>query len=66
MIWPFKKKAEEIFIIVVIGRKAYDYPQDMPLPRVGERVSIENATGVVIDVIHSQYGTFREVKIDTK
>lgn len=63
--WFIRKKKDTVFIIVVIGSKAYDYPEDMPIPRIGEQVRIENAIGIVEAVKHSQYGTFKEVLIET-
>lgn len=41
----FKKK-KTTFIAIVIDGKAYDYPQDLPMPRIGEVVFMENSRGV--------------------
>jgi len=65
MLGFFKRKKEKVFIIVHLHGEAYDYPQDMPLPRIGETVMIENKRGEVISVDHMIYGTFKEIRVQT-
>lgn len=62
----FKKK-KVAFITVVIDGKSYDYPQDLPLPRIGEIVSIESsASGRVTQVFYQMVDkSFRSISIYT-
>lgn len=62
----FKKK-KVTFITVVIDGKSYDYPQDLPLPRIGEIVSIESsASGRVTQVFYQMVDkSFRSISIYT-
>lgn len=40
----FKKKpATPTFLTVEIDGKAYDYPKNLPIPRIGERISISKS-----------------------
>ena len=62
----FKKK-KTTFITVEIGGKAYDYPKDMPLPRIGEVVSMDGSPfGRVTRILYQINGDdFRMISIDT-
>lgn len=63
----FKKK-KATFITVVIDGKSYDYPQDLPIPRIGEVVSIESsASGIVTQVFYQMVDkAFRNISIYTE
>lgn len=63
----FKKK-KTTFITVIIDDKAYDYPQDLPMPRIGEVVSIESsASGRVTQVFYQMVDkAFRSISIYTE
>lgn len=63
----FKKK-KTTFITVVIDGKSYDYPQDLPMPRIGEVVSIESsASGRVTQVFYQMVDkAFRSISIYTE
>lgn len=46
-----KKKID--YITVEINGRAYDYPKFMPIPRLNERVSVDDSPiGTVTDIIH--------------
>lgn len=41
------------FLVVEIGAKAYDYPQHLPMPRIGERISVgDSDIARIVDVLH--------------
>lgn len=41
------------FVVVEIGAKAYDYPQYLPMPRIGERISVGDSNIVrIVDVLY--------------
>lgn len=41
------------YITVEINGKAYDYPRFMPIPKLNERVSINDSIiGTVTDILH--------------
>lgn len=63
----FKKK-KTTFITVIIDDKAYDYPQDLPMPRIGEVVFIENSPGGRVTQVFYQMidKTFRNISIHTE
>ena len=63
----FKKNGPE-FVTVTIDGKAYDYPKDMPIPRIGETVSICGSKfGIVTRVLHQvEDSTFKMITISTK
>ena len=63
----FKKNTPE-FVSVIIDGKAYDYPKNMPIPRIGETVSIYGSKfGIVTRVLHQvEDSTFRMITISTK
>lgn len=63
----FKKKIIT-FITVEINGKAYDYPKDLPLPRIGELVLIDNSHfGKVNRISHQIDGNyFRMITISTE
>lgn len=63
----FKTK-KTTFVTVEIGDKAYDYPKDLPIPRIGETVSIQNSPfGRVTRVLHQITDkTFRMISIYTE
>lgn len=41
-------------IAVQIGDYAYDWPVEIPLPRIGEKVSICDSGFAIVDTIHYQ------------
>ena len=63
-----KEIQKTTFITVTIGKKCYDYPKDIPLPRVGEIVSIDSSEfGRVTRVLHQMMGKgFRMISIETE
>lgn len=56
------------YITVEIGDKGYSYPQDLPLPRVGEFISMEKSPICeVIDILYQiPDKSFRMITIKTK
>lgn len=56
------------FITVEIGNKCYDYPKDLPIPRIGETVSMTGSEfGKVTKVLYQiQDETFRMISIYTE
>lgn len=47
----FKKKNK--FITIIIDGKGYDYPKDLPIPRIGETIGMyDSKFGLVNDIIH--------------
>lgn len=50
----FKKKSSKpTFLTVGIDGKAYDYPKHLPIPRIGERISISDSNiATVKDVFY--------------
>lgn len=63
----FKKK-KTTFITIAIDGKAYDYPQDLPMPRIGEVVFMENSRGGrVTQVFYRMVDkTFRSISVYTE
>ena len=54
------------FRTIEIDGKAFDVPKDMPLPRIGERVSVcFGKFGTVIDVVY-QFQDTRDYMITIK
>lgn len=61
----FKKK--RTYVTVEINGKAYDYPKDMPIPRIGECISVDYSSfGKVTKIFHQVVGNFRYVSIHTE
>lgn len=62
------RKGKETFITVEINGKAYDYPKDMPLPRMGELVQMgDSPFGRVTRVLHQICDKeFRMISISTE
>ena len=61
------RKGKETFITVEINGKAYDYPKDMPLPRMGELVQMgDSPFGRVIRVLHQINKDLRMISISTE
>lgn len=55
------------YITVEIGDKGYSYPQDLPLPRVGEFISMEKSPICeIVDILYQISDTFRMITIKTK
>ena len=56
------------FVSVIIDGKAYKYPKDMPIPRIGETVSVCGSKfGIVTRVLHQvEDNTLRMITISTK
>ena len=59
----FSKKLEFRVIDFVEQQKAFDYPKHLPLPRVGELVSIEGIFGRVVEVRYVITGVVSEVRV---
>lgn len=48
-----KKLLKPTFLTVEIDGKAYDYPKNLPIPRIGERISISDSNiATVKDVLY--------------
>lgn len=48
-----KKSAQPTFLTVEIDGKAYDYPQNIPIPCIGERISVSDSNiATVKDVLY--------------
>lgn len=62
------KKAVTIFTTVVIDGKAYDYPKNLPIPRIGETVSVYGSKfGIVTRILHQiEYKNLIMITISTK
>lgn len=62
-----KETLKTTFINVTIGDKCYDYPKDMPLPRIGETVCIgDSVFGKVTRIVYQVLGKhFRMININT-
>lgn len=62
------KKAVTTFVSVIIDGKAYDYPKDMPIPRIGETVSVYGSKfGIVTGILHQiEDKNLRMITISTK
>ncbi len=54
---------DRIFIIIEMNGKAYDYPKNMPIPRVGEYVRCNAPNKKVIEVSYTIEDTFKEIRI---
>lgn len=62
----FNKK-KRIYITVEIDGKAYDYPKNMPIPRIGECISVDySGFGKVTKIFHQVVDNFRYVSIHTE
>lgn len=62
----FNKK-KRTYITVEIDGKAYDYPKDMPIPRIGECISVDySGFGKITKIFHQVVGNFRYVSIHTE
>lgn len=70
--WKFLKKKERIkfttvMFVNLLGEnqfaRLFDYPEDIPTPRIGERIQFNSKYGKVIDVVHSTSGNISEIKI---
>lgn len=60
-----KKKCT--YVTVEIDGKAYDYPKDMPIPRIGECISVDySGFGKVTKIFHQVVDNFRYVSIHTE
>ena len=64
MLKIFKKK-NIVFVIIEFNgvNGAFDYPDYMPIPMIGERVIFNGKSGRVTDISHNTEGTFSEIKI---
>ncbi len=62
------KKAVTTFTTVVIDGKAYDYPKNLPIPRIGETVSVYGSKfGIVTRILHQiEDKNLRMITISTK
>lgn len=58
-------KTKTIFIIVSNVHVAVDYPQNVPLPRIGETVVTNDPllSGIVQDIRHNIMGDTHEIQI---
>lgn len=55
------------FITVQIGDSAYDYPKDMPIPRIGEKVQINDSEfGRVMDIVYQLEADYKMISIYTE
>lgn len=67
-----KKPKRTIYVIVEFvdkrmnSLKVVDYPQELPLPRYGDKLYFESRMGNVIQVVHSTSGLVTEIKIVVK
>lgn len=62
----FNKK-KRTYVTVEIDGKAYDYPKDMPIPRIGECISVDySGFGKVTKIFHQVVDNFRYVSIHTE
>lgn len=62
----FNKK-KRTYVTVEIDGKAYDYPKDMPIPRIGECISVDySGFGKVTKIFHQVVNNFRYVSIHTE
>lgn len=62
----FNKK-KRTYVTVEIDGKAYDYPKDMPIPRIGECLSVDySGFGKVTKIFHQVVDNFRYVSIHTE
>lgn len=62
----FNKK-KRTYVTVEIDGKAYDYPKDIPIPRIGECISIDySGFGKVTKIFHQVVDNFRYVSIHTE
>jgi hypothetical protein len=58
-------KAKTIFIVIEfegVGQ-AFDYPQNVPIPRIGEVVFYNDYTGIVKNIHHSTRDNLTEIRI---
>ena len=62
------KKAVTTFTTVVIDGKSYDYPKNLPIPRIGETVSVYGSKfGIVTGILHQiEDKNLRMITISTK
>lgn len=51
---------------IAINNKGYDWPKNIPLPRIGERVFIENESGTVNRVAYHFNGNSCNIFIQTE
>lgn len=60
-------KNKRTYVTVEIDGKAYDYPKDMPIPRIGECISVDySGFGKVTKIFHQVVDNFRYVSIHTE
>lgn len=61
-------KAKKVFITIDFDWVSgiIDYPQNIPLPRIGETVTLEHAHGKVYDIRHNISGSVASITIKVK
>ncbi len=57
--------AKTIFIVAEIDGKAFDYPQNAPIPREGEVIIINGKGGRVVSVWHTLQDDLLNITIKT-
>lgn len=64
----FNKQRRLIFIVIRFDTHSgsFDYPKDLPIPRIGESVGFNDMFGIVEKVHHSTYDTVSQITIEVK
>lgn len=60
-------KKKRTYVTVEIDGKAYDCPKDMPIPRIGECISVDySGFGKVTKIFYQIIGNFIYISIHTE